>query len=387
MDFRESILQELSSRMALWIKRLQQLVELESPTTSREGVNRVGRVVADWARELGAKVEVVKVAREDRGDHVIATWRGTGGRGALDRDGPVVVLAHLDTVWPLGEVVRRPFRIRGDHAYGPGVYDMKASIIMLLAAIELAQARGTVFRRDIRALFTSDEEIGSWTSRDLIRRECRRAAAVLVLEPAEEGRLITSRKGQLQFTIRAYGRAAHAGMSHHKGVNAIEELAHHILHVQSLTDYGRGVTLSCGVVQGGTRTNVIPAEATVTIDARVPNVTEGERLISLLSGIRPRLDGARVRVEHLWKRTPLVRHEGVARLFELAVRCANELGCRVEETCSGGISDANLVADLGVPILDGLGAVGDGAHSVDEHIHLPSLKERTALLLKLLETV
>lgn len=377
-----ALLQYLQGRQEEILALVRRLVEIESPTTDRAGVNRVMALVADEARRRGATVRPIPQAhRTDRGDHLEATWPGT------EAAAPLLVLAHLDTVWPLGTLERQPFRVEGDRVYGPGVYDMKSATAMLLEAVSALRALGRAPRRPLQVLFTADEEIGSFTSRDLIEAAARAAAAVLVLEGAENGGAVTARKGIMYFLVRAHGRGSHAGMAHAGGVNAIAELAHQVLALQALTDYSVGTTVSCGVIAGGTRTNVVPAEAQVEVDARVPTMAEAARLQAAVAGLQPRLPGARLEVSSLLKRPPLVRDEGVLHLFETTRRLAAELGFELPEAHSGGISDGNFTAALGVPTLDGLGAVGNGAHAADEHISLAALPGRAALLARLLEVL
>lgn len=378
----EILLSHLQQRRAQILDLTRSLVEIESPTTDRDGVNRVMALVAEHARNLGATVTLVpQVDRTDRGDHMEVSWPGQTD------EAPLLVLIHLDTVWPLGSLAKLPFRVEEDRVYGPGIYDMKASAAMLLEAVGALQALGRAPRRPLKVLFTSDEEIGSWTSRELIERVAKESAAVLVMEGSEHESAVTVRKGILYFMVKVQGRASHAGMNHAAGVNAIEEAAHQVLAIQRLTDYAVGTTVSCGVITGGTRTNVVPAQAQVEVDARVPTMEEAHRLIAAMEALKPCLPGAQVSVEPLIKRPPLVRDEGVVRLYETARQAAAELGFDLPEYHSGGISDGNFTAAIGIPTLDGLGAVGEGAHAADEHIRLSALSERTALLARLMEII
>jgi glutamate carboxypeptidase len=376
----QALLEHLTARQGEILALIRSLVTIESPTTDRTGVNRVLALVTEHVRELGGSVRVLaQPQRTDRGDQLEATWAGQSA------DAPLLVLIHVDTVWPQGTLERLPFRVEGDRAYGPGIYDMKASAAMLLEAVAALRALGRRPRRPLQVLFTADEEIGSFTSRELIEAAAKEAAAVLVMEGAENGGAVTARKGILYFKVMARGHASHAGMAHAEGVNAIEELAHQILTLQQMTSYVVGTTVSCGLIAGGSRTNVVPAEAYVEVDARVPSMTEAERLKAAVEGLRPHLPGAALTVSSLVKRPPLARDAGVARLYETARHLAAELGFDLPETHSGGISDGNFTAALGVPTLDGLGAVGTGAHAEHEHILLSALPQRTALLARLIE--
>lgn len=377
------LLDYLNGRQEQTVDLIRRLVEVESPTTDRDGVNRAMALVAEEVRALGGAVEPVPQVpeRADRGDHMAVSWPGQTAQA------PVLVLIHLDTVWSLGSLSRQPFRIEGDRAFGPGIYDMKSSAAMLIEAVRALQALGRTPRRPLKVLFTSDEEIGSWTSRTLIEREAEKAAAVLVMEGSEDEGAVTARKGIMYFLVKAQGRASHAGMSHAQGINAIEELAHQVLKIQGLTDYQVGTTVSAGIIAGGSRTNVVPAEAQVEVDARIPTMAEAERLTAAMEGLTPALAGARVEVSSLLKRPPLARSEGVVRLYEAARTLAAEIGFDLKEVHSGGISDGNFTAALGAPTLDGLGAVGSGAHAADEQILLSRLPERIALLARLIETL
>ncbi|HDQ73680.1 MAG TPA: M20 family peptidase, partial [Chloroflexi bacterium] len=264
---------------------LQQLVEIESPSTDKAATDRVARFVAQVAREAGA--DVTFVPQEAYGDHLLARW-GTGDDGFL-------LLCHLDTVWPVGTLAERPWRVEGERAIGPGSMDNKASAAIILSAMQGLQDLGRTPCRPVTMLFNTDEEIGSHSSRALIEQEAQRAGVVFCIEPAlPDGSLKVWRKGTGSYTITARGRAAHAGADHAKGVNAIEELAHQILLLQAMTDYVLGTTVSTGVVSGGTRSNVVPDWAEVVVDLRVRTVTEGQRIVAAIERLQPVLPGARL---------------------------------------------------------------------------------------------
>jgi glutamate carboxypeptidase len=359
---------------------LKEIVEIESPTTDREAVNQVGELVQRKVRALGASIEIEPSGKEDRGDHIVARFPGADPN--LE---PILVIAHMDTVWKKGTLQDMPFRVEENKIYGPGIFDMKGAIVFVLTAIEVIQKLGRKTKRPITCLFNSDEEINSFTSRDVIDREARKSDSVLILEGGVGEAVLTARKGIMYFKVTAKGRSSHAGMDHEKGINAIEELAYQILRIQSKTDYTVGTTVSCGVVQGGTRTNVIPAEAVLEIDARVPTIEEQNRLKEEMESLEPVLEGAELEIYTLIKRPPLDRKEGVIRLYEKAKELAGELGYKLPETSTGAISDGNLTAAIGVPTLDGLGPIGDGAHAVHEHIVRDQIVKRIALLVRLLE--
>jgi glutamate carboxypeptidase len=291
----------------------------------------------------------------------------------------------MDTVHELGTLAQHPLREVDGKLYGPGIVDMKASIAMALAALRLLRTRRAWPARPVTALFTSDEEIGSEHSRPLIEKLAREAALVLCLEPClPDGSLKTERKGIGGMTIKTRGRATHAGADHENGHNAIEELAHQIVAAQGLTDYARGTTVNVGVVRGGTRSNVVPDEARAEVDFRVSRPEEAERLAEWMRTRTPMTRGTTVEVTGGLNRPPMPRDATMIATFKRAQQIAAALGLKIGEGSTGGGSDANFVAPLGVPVLDGLGALGNGAHSEREHIVIASLPERAALLAALL---
>jgi glutamate carboxypeptidase len=359
------------------VAALRRLVEIESPSRDKAAVDALGAVMAQEAQALGATVTLDK--QSEYGDHVIARWDGMADKQQL------LILCHMDTVWALGTLAERPARIENGRFYGPGGYDMKGGVVIALTALRGLRALGQWPARPITALFTSDEEIGSRTSRALIEAEARRSELALVLEPATAaGALKTSRKGTGGFVVTATGVAAHAGAAHDEGVNAIEELAHQILAIQAMTDYEKGTTVNVGRVQGGQRTNVVPDRATAWVDLRIAAPQEGQRMLKRLTGLKAHLPGATLEVRGRLSRPPMPRDELMVRTFERAATIAAGVGVSVTEGASGGASDGNFSAALGVPTLDGLGAKGDGAHALHEHVLISSLPERAALLAALL---
>jgi glutamate carboxypeptidase len=293
----------------------------------------------------------------------------------------VLLLAHFDTVWPVGQLDRMPVRRDGNRLYGPGVYDMKAGLSMAMLAVRALAASGGLAGRRAVLLCTTDEEIGSRTSRALIEDQARRSDAVLVLEPSLPGGAVkTRRKGCGDFDIVATGVSAHAGIDPGRGANAIHELAHQIVAVERLQDLERGVSVNAGIVAGGTRTNVIPERASVSVDVRAPTLEDAARIDAAFRALTPRLAGTSVAVSGGFNRPPLERTAGVARLYEWARAVARELGRDLGEGGTGGGSDGNFTAALGVPTLDGLGAVGEGAHALHEYVDIDSLPWRAALV-------
>ncbi len=374
----QRILAYLRDHQAEMAAHLQQLVELESPTSDKAAVDRLGAVLAEQLRALGAAVDIQ--AQERAGNHLRARWgAGPAGTGLL-------LLTHMDTVWDLGTVAQRPVRIEGGRLYGPGAFDMKGGIVNALWALRALRALNLMPDHRITLLVTSDEETGSATSRPLIEEEARQHRAVYVLEPAQppRGSLKTWRKGVGQFEVVVTGKASHAGAAHDEGVNAIEELAYQIIDIQALTDYAVGTTVNVGVVGGGTRSNVVPAQAWAQVDVRVMNAAEAERVHDHMHRLAPRLPGARIEVRGGMNRPPMVRTPQTVALFAIAQAIALELGLTVDETGTGGGSDGNFTSALGVPTLDGLGVDGDGSHAQHEHVLVASLPERAALLAGLL---
>lgn len=354
---------------------IKELVAIESPSTDKAAVDKVSAFLAPQLRDLGATVQVVP--QTTAGNHLVARW-GTG-------ENPLVMLCHMDTVYDVGTLANQPCYEAEGKLYGPGVVDMKASIALALTALRVLQEHNVWPHRPVKAVFTSDEEVGSTTSRALVEQECAGAALVLCLEfPLPDGSLKTARKGVGDFELRARGRAAHAGAAHADGRNAIEELAHHILALQKLTDYAKGTTLNVGVVQGGSRSNIVPDEARAVVDVRVTTPEEAERVTKWMRGLKPVLAEVTLEVEGGMNRPPMPRDKLMEKTFKRAQQIGQQLGLRLTEGSTGGGSDGNFVAPLGVPILDGLGALGEGAHSGREHLLISSLPERTALLAALL---
>ena len=363
---------ELIAGLSAW-------VEVESPTYDAKGVNAMMDLVQREAEASGIAAERV-AGRDGLGDHLVLR------AGPARDDGANLVLSHLDTVHPVGTIERDlMLRREGDKLYGPGIYDMKGGAYLAFRAF-LAAARGGQATRPLAFLFTSDEEIGSPTSRDLIERHGGRAAAVLVTEPARDGgRCVTARKGVGRFEIEIEGRPSHAGSRHPDGRSAIREAAHQILAVEALTDYERGVTTSVGIASGGTAVNVIPQHAHLSVDLRVVTAEDGREYERRILGLAPVGPDVTVRVTGGMNRPPYERDEAIASLFERARAIAAELGQTLEETGrTGGGSDGNFTAALGTPTLDGLGVDGEGAHTLHEHALVSCLLPRLALMERLL---
>jgi len=367
---------QADSMMAL----LRRLVELESPSTDKASVDRLGKVLAEELSASGAQVTLLSSDRY--GDHIRAVV------GASSKDGQLLVLGHLDTVWELGTLQAMPFRVADGLAHGPGTFDMKAGLVQLVFALRALRESGRS-SQGITVLINSDEEIGSPSSRPDIEEEARRSRAALVLEPSlpPRGSVKTFRKGVGIFELKVKGRPAHAGLDPEKGVSAIEEIARQVQFLHKLTDRDKGITVSVGTIRGGSRVNVVAAEAHAEIDLRVSTAADVEEIEKKILGLQPFLKGAEVRVTGGIDRPPLERTPGVVALYEKARAIAKELGFELGEGSAGGSSDGNLTAAMGVPTLDGLGPMGDGAHADSEHIVISDLPRRTALLARLLETL
>ena len=361
------------------LKTLRRLVECESPTHSKTSVDRLGRVLAQEFRRRGARVNFLR-----------SKGYGNALRAELWRDllpgKPILVLGHIDTVWALGTLKQMPFRVRAGRAYGPGTLDMKGGIVCSLFALDALQAVGCQPRSPIVFLLDGDEEVSSGASYPLIRREAQRCRMALVLEPAADlkGALKTARKGVGEFHLVVRGRAAHAGINPREGVNAVTELARQMIKIESLAKGKKGMTINVGIVQGGTRSNVVPERAEAWVDVRIEKAGDTVWIESRMRALRPIHRGAKLHVSGGVKRPPMVRTSKIAALFRKSQSVARELGIQISEAATGGGSDGNITAAMGVPTLDGLGAVGNGAHAPDEHVVIRELPRRAALLAALL---
>jgi len=360
---------------------LKRSVELESPSDNKSGVDRLGAYLGSEFERLGGKVNFYP--QQEYGDHLKAEFPGRAGAK------PILLLGHFDTVWPLGTLAGMPFRAEGGRVFGPGVLDMKAGIVMMMFALRALQSTGSGDHRPVIVLLDTDEEVGSVTGRPIVEATAKECEAVLVLEPAQgaQGCLKTSRKGVGDFTIHVRGRAAHAGVDFQKGHSAIVELARQVLEVAKFTDLDRGITVNPGVIRGGTRTNVVAAEAWADVDVRIARAADAQALEQKFTALRRFDPDCSMEVSGGINRPPMERTAGTARLFTLARDEAAKLGMTLEESATGGGSDGNFTSALGVPTLDGLGGVGEGAHADHESIVLAELARRTALLARLIETI
>jgi glutamate carboxypeptidase len=386
-------------RREAMVATIRELVEIESPSDNKAAGDRLSEVVAQKFAALGGAVRVHRA--NEFGNHLQVDFAGRAG----DKSGgkPVLLLGHHDTVYPMGTLAKMPCRVDGDKLTGPGVLDMKSGIALMLGAISALrdghasggtgsdenrsdERRG--LPRPVSVLLVSDEEVGSDSSRAITESLAQKAAAVLVLEPSYgfEGAVKTARKGVGDYRIKVTGRSSHAGLDFQKGVNAILELARQIEKVSQFTDLKKGLTVNVGIVSGGSRTNVVPAEAAAQVDVRIARMKDAAGIDKKMRGLRPVNRKCKIEISGGINRPPMERTAGVAGLYAKAVGIARDLGWRLGEAAVGGGSDGNFTAGLGIPTLDGLGGVGDGAHAVHEHILISELPRRAALLARLIES-
>ena len=351
--------------------RLRELVEVESPSEDKAAVDRAGELVVRWAEELGAKV---KRHRQKAFGDVLEVRFGP----ARSAKGRVLLLGHLDTVWPMGTLAKMPWREADGKLWGPGVVDMKAGVVMALEAIAVLKELGE--ERPVTLLLVSEEEVGSPVSRGITERLAAECEAVLVLEPAQELAYKTARKGVGQFELRVEGVASHAGVDFGAGHSAVREMARLVEKVSGFTDLSRGLTVNVGVIAGGTRSNVVAAECVAEVDVRIAKAGDAVRVERMFRGLRVTDKACRLTVSGGINRPPMERKAGTVRLFRLAKKLAGEMGVKLEEAATGGGSDGNFTAAMGVATLDGMGAVGGGAHAAHEHVVAKHLVERTALI-------
>lgn len=379
------------------VETIEALARLESPTTDKAAVDRCGGELRARLEAIGG--HVTRLPRADCGDHLRAEFSlarsadrlrpGYGGppkpSAKVEASRSILILGHFDTVWPVGQLARMPLERRNGRLWGPGVFDMKGGIgIAMLAARAFAGA-GVPLAHRIVMLWTADEETGSGTSRQAVEEEAQRSDAVLVLEPSLPGGAVkTSRKGCGGFEIVVRGVPAHAGIEPEKGASAVEELAHQIPRINALQDRARGVNVNVVQARGGARANVIPDEARALVDVRVPDTAAWDELQRALAALAPVDPRTRIEARGWFNRPPLQRTAGVARLYSQARAVARELGLELAEGGTGGGSDGNFTAALGVPTLDGLGAIGGGAHALHEHVEIAALPGRAALVAGLL---
>ncbi len=373
MDLK-GLLRDLEPKQPQMLTTLQHLVEIESPSSDKAAVDDCGALLREEFTALGARVTTN--AQSKFGDHLLAEFEGGTGK-------PIMLLGHFDTVYDLGTLQSMPWKVADGRAYGPGVYDMKAGIVQMLFAIAAVKdANGGRLPRPVRVWLVTDEEVGSDSSRAMTEKLAKESAAVFVCEPSQgpTGALKTARKGVGDYTLRVSGVASHAGVDFTKGQSAIVELAKQITKISNFTDLKRGLTVNPGVVHGGTRTNVIAAEAAVAVDVRIAKMKDAALIEKRFRALKPFNKKCKLELSGGINRPPMERTAGVAALYKQAQAVAKELGFKIEEKSTGGGSDGNFTAGLGIPTLDGMGAVGEGAHASHESIVISELPKRAALL-------
>jgi glutamate carboxypeptidase len=359
---------------------IRQLVEIESPSDNKAAVDQLGALLAGRFEKIGGHAKFHRVP--NFGNHLQVDFSGA-------RSGkPVLLLGHIDTVYAMGTLSTMPCRVADGRLWGPGALDMKSGIALILHALEgLRTWHGDTMPRPVTVLLVTDEEVGSESSRRITESLARRSAAVLVLEPSYglQGAVKTARKGVGEYTIKVTGKAAHSGLDFDKGESAIIEMARQITAITKLGNLKRGLTLNVGVVSGGTRTNVIPAQATALLDVRVTQIKDAKAIDRQLRALKPFNRKCKLEITGAVSRPPMERSTGVAMLYKKAWEIAKELGWKLEEAAVGGGSDGNFTASLGIPTLDGLGGVGEGAHAIHESIVISELPRKAALLGELIE--
>ena len=359
------------------IEMIREIVEIESPSRDVARSCEVVSWIENAARGLAIELDIERIPAEDYGDHLlIKAFPGSAK--------PTLLLGHTDTVHPVGSKKQNPTRIEGGKFFGCGIFDMKAGIVLMLEALRFLADTRSAPSRPITIVLSCDEEVGSFSGRELVEREARSAEACLVLEPSSEGRVKTGRKGTGMFIVKTWGKPAHAGLEPEKGASAVLELTRQIQMLHDLTDYASGTTVNVCTIKGGTTTNVIPEHAECSVDVRFTAASEAARVDDAIRGLKAFDERVKVLVSGGINRPPLERTPDVAVLFETARTLASQFGYELGETQVGGASDGNFVAALGVPVLDGLGIAGDGAHRMDEHILVDDIAKRAALVTSML---
>jgi glutamate carboxypeptidase len=371
------LLARAQQKLPWFLRHLRQLVEVESPSEDPAAINRAQELTSSWAAPLGARV---KRHRQKKYGDVYELRFGS----ARSKQKPILILSHLDTVWPIGTLKSMPWREHDGKIYGPGTLDMKAGVVMALTAISILKEADLL--RPITLLINSEEEIGSEVSRPITEKLALESSAVFVLEPAQGLALKTARKGVGHFDIHVTGIGAHSGVDFERGHSAILELTRQIEKIATFTDLKRGLTVNPGVISGGTRSNVIAAEAHAKIDVRIARAPDEKRVDRLFAALKPYDKACALTITGGINRPPMERKPGTVALFRQAKKLASQLGFELDEASTGGGSDGNFTAALGVPTLDGMGAIGAGAHAAHEHIFTEHIVPRTALLAAMLAT-
>jgi len=373
-------LRYFESRQEAMVQTIRSFVEIESPSDDKQASDRMGAFLAGTFEAIGGQAQLH--AAEHFGNNLQVDFLSS------DTSKPVLLLGHFDTVYPMGTLAKMPCRVESGRLHGPGVLDMKSGVALMLYAVEALKAWHGTLPRPVTVFLVSDEEVGSSSSRKITEELARKSAAVLVLEPAAglRGAVKTARKGVGDYTLTVHGVAAHAGLDPGKGHSAIVELARQITAVSKFNNLKQGVSVNPGVIRGGTRTNVIAAEATVEIDVRIKSAKQAAGLDRKMHALKPFDERCKLAIEGGINRMPMERTAGVAALYKKAQLIAELIDWKLEEAAVGGGSDGNFTAGIGIPTLDGMGGVGEGAHAVHEHIIVSELPRRALLLAGMIET-
>lgn len=372
----ESFLHQHQDEM---LQLIEKLVNIDSGSYNKQGVDRIGKLLEKSYKELGFSVIVEE--QEEYGNHLIIEHKDS-------TDPNIIILGHMDTVFPEGTAKERPFHIEGNRAFGPGVIDMKASQVSVLYAIKALVNEENDGYKKIRIVLNSDEEIGSPSSREIIEREAKGRKYALVMEPArKDGSLVSSRRGKGNYTLIVEGKAAHSGIEPEKGRSAIEELAHKIIQLHELSDHEKGISVNVGLIEGGSSVNTVSDHAEAQIDVRIKEMDQVELLEERLEEICSSSDvaGTKISLEGEMNRPPMEKNKKTRALLRIIQDVGDEIGVVIEDTATGGGSDASYTSSLGIATIDGLGPVGGSAHSDKEYLEIPSLVERTLLLATIIE--
>lgn len=375
----ESQMQEfLQNNQSEMLELLEKLVNIDSGSNSKEGIDEIGSILSKEYRAIGFSVQVIE--EEKYGNHLVI-------QHPMARDPKVIIVAHMDTVFPNGTVETRPFKVEGNRAYGPGVIDMKASQVSILYAMKaLIHTRSNAYR-DVVLVLNSDEEIGSPSSKSLIESKAHGKEYALIMEPArKDGSLVTARRGKGKYTINVKGRAAHSGIEPEKGRSAIEELAHKVIQLHALNDHSRGISVNVGLIEGGSSVNTVSDSAVAHVDIRITEQNQARPIELKLEKICASSDvkGTEVELIGEMNRLPMEKTEQTESLLHVIERVGEKIGLEVKDTATGGGSDASFTAAMGIATVDGMGPVGGNAHSEKEYLEIPSLTQRTELLAKTL---
>ncbi|MBF8983886.1 M20 family metallopeptidase [Lutibacter sp. B2] len=370
----------LEKEYECYIDMLTSLVNIDCKSTNIEGVNEVGNILKEKFQALDGEYDIETIEQKNCGNHLLITKKGK-------IPGKILLIGHMDTVFPKGTVEKRSFRIEGDSAFGPGVSDMKCGITSIYFALKALHNLYEDNMKTIQVLFNSDEEISSINSREYIEKYAGDSEYVLVMEAGRmNGNVVTSRKGISKYALKVYGKATHAGGNHHNGCNAIVELSNKVVALSKLTDYEKQTTINVGIIHGGSASNVVPNFAEAMIDVRTSSMNEAEKIDQEIRGIckKSNVVGTSIVLEGGMKRPPMEKKEGTEKLYNIIKDIGENMGVCIGETFAGGVSDANFTSCLGIPTIDGLGPVGGGCHSEREYLDMTSIIPRTGLVVELL---